>query len=71
MDGGGAGSNLTIFNEAKKNYMGRFIFFLGVGVNLLIPMVTYASYDFPCQESLSLSSLPLWMILFFEIIPWL
>ena len=32
MDGGGAGSNLSILKKAKKNYMGRFIFFLGVGV---------------------------------------
>ena len=31
MDGGGAGSNLTILNEAKKNYMGRFIFLGGRG----------------------------------------
>ena len=26
MDGGGAGSNLSILKEAKKNYMGRLIF---------------------------------------------
>ena len=39
-------------------------FFLGVGVHLLIPMETYTSYDFSCQESLSLSSPTLWMILF-------
>ena len=39
-------------------------FSLGVGVHLLIPMETYTSYDFSCQESLSLSSPPLWMILF-------
>ena len=63
MDGGGAGSNLSILKEAKKNYMGRLIF-PGGGVHLLIPMRTYTSYDFPCQESLSLSSPPLWMILF-------
>ena len=40
--GGGAGSNLSILKEAKKNYMGRFIFSRGggggVGVYLLIPM---------------------------------
>ena len=36
--GGGAGSNLSILKEAKKNYMGRFIFSRGVGVDLLIPM---------------------------------
>ena len=33
-----AGSNLSILNEAKKNYMGQFIFSRGVGVYLLIPM---------------------------------
>ena len=27
--GGGAGSNLSILKEAKKNYMGRFIFSRG------------------------------------------
>ena len=36
--GGRAGSNLSILKEAKKNYMGRFIFVQGVGVYLLIPM---------------------------------
>ena len=38
--GGGvwAGSNLSILKEAKKNYMGQFIFSRGVGVYLLIPM---------------------------------
>ena len=61
MDGGGAGSNLSILKEAKKLY-GPVHFFLGVGVHLLIPMETYTSYDFTCQESLS--SPPLWMILF-------
>ena len=38
--GGGvvrAGSNLSILKEAKKNYMGQFIFSRGVGVYLLIP----------------------------------
>ena len=60
MDGGGAGSKLYILKEAKKLY-GPVHFFLGVGVHLLIPMETYTSYDFPCQESLS--SPPLWMIL--------
>ena len=35
--GGRAGSNLSILKEAKKNYMGRFIFSRG-GVYLLIPM---------------------------------
>ena len=60
MDGGG-GSNLSILKEAKKSY-GPVHFFLGVGVHLLIPMETYTSYDFPCQESLL--SQPLWMILF-------
>ena len=38
--GGGGGvradSNLSILNEAKKNYMGQFIFSRGVGVYLLI-----------------------------------
>ena len=63
MDGGWAGSNLSISKEAKKLY-GPVHFFLGVGVHLLIPMETYTSYDFSCQESLSLSSPPLWMILF-------
>ena len=63
MDGGGAGFNLSILKEAKKLY-GPVHFFLGVGVHLLIPMETYTSYDFPCQESLSLSSPLLWMILF-------
>ena len=63
MDGGGAGSNLSILKEAKKIIWAGY-FFLGVGVHLLIPMKTYTSYDFPCQESLSLSSPPLWMILF-------
>ena len=62
MDGGGAGSNLSILKEAKKKLYGPVHFFLGVGVHLLIPMETYTSYDFPCQESLS--SPPLWMILF-------
>ena len=33
-----AGSNLSILKEAKKNYMGQFIFSRGVGVYLLIPM---------------------------------
>ena len=33
-----AGSNLSILKEAKKNYMGQFIFSTGVGVYLLIPM---------------------------------
>ena len=33
-----AGSNLYILKEAKKNYMGQFIFPRGVGVYLLIPM---------------------------------
>ena len=33
-----AGSNLSILKEAKKNYMGQFIFSRGVGVCLLIPM---------------------------------
>ena len=32
------GSNLSILKEAKKNYMGQFIFSRGVGVYLLIPM---------------------------------
>ena len=38
--GGGvwADSNLSILQEAKKNYMGQFIFSRGVGVYLLIPM---------------------------------
>ena len=38
--GGGvrADSNLSILKEAKKNYMGQFIFSRGVGVYLLIPM---------------------------------
>ena len=57
MDGGGARSNLSILKEAKKLY-GPVHFFLGVEVHLLIPMETYTSYDFPCQESLSLSSPP-------------
>ena len=37
--GGGvrAGFNLSILKEAKKNYMGQFIFSRGVGVYLLIP----------------------------------
>ena len=38
--GGGwvrADSNLSIFKEAKKKYMGQFIFSRGVGVYLLIP----------------------------------
>ena len=61
MDGGGAGSNLSILKEAKK-IIWAGSFFPGVGVHLLIPMETYTSYDFPCQESLS--SPPLWMILF-------
>ena len=61
MDGGGAGSNLSILKEAKT-IIWAGSFFLGVGVHLLIPMETYTSYDFPCQESLS--SPPLWMILF-------
>ena len=60
--GGGAGSNLSILKEDKKIIGGQFIFFLGVGVHLLVPLETYTSYDFPCQESLS--SPPLWMILF-------
>ena len=34
-----AGSNLSILKEAKKNYMGQFIFSRGVGVYLLIPML--------------------------------
>ena len=33
-----ADSNLSILKEAKKNYMGQFIFSRGVGVYLLIPM---------------------------------
>ena len=33
-----AGSNLSILKEAKKNYMGQFIFSREVGVYLLIPM---------------------------------
>ena len=39
--GGGvvrADSNLSILKEAKKNYMGQFIFSRGMGVYLLIPM---------------------------------
>ena len=36
--GGAGGSNLSILKEAKKNYMGQFIFSRGVGVYLLIPM---------------------------------
>ena len=32
------GSNLSILKEAKKNYMGQFIYSRGVGVYLLIPM---------------------------------
>ena len=32
-----AGSNLSILKEAKKNYMGQFIFSRGMGVYLLIP----------------------------------
>ena len=38
--GGGvrAGSNLSILKEAKKNYMGQFIFSRGMGVYFLIPM---------------------------------
>ena len=32
------GSNLSILKEAKKNYMGQFIFSRGVGVYLLFPM---------------------------------
>ena len=38
--GGGvrADSNLSILKEAKKSYMGQFIFSRGVGVYLLIPM---------------------------------
>ena len=38
--GGGvrADSNLSILKEAKKNYMGQFIFSRGVGVYLLISM---------------------------------
>ena len=38
--GGGvrADSHLSILKEAKKNYMGQFIFSRGVGVYLLIPM---------------------------------
>ena len=59
MDGDGAGSNLSILKKAKKLY-GPVHFYLGVGVHLLIPI--YTSYDFPCQESLS--SPPLWMIMF-------
>ena len=35
-EGGGAGG--SILKEAKKNYMGQFIFTSGVGVCLLIPM---------------------------------
>ena len=61
MDGGGAGSNLSILKEAKK-IIWAGSFFPGGRVHLLIPMETYTSYDFPCQESLS--SPPLWMILF-------
>ena len=50
---GGAGSNLSILKEAEKLY-GPVHFFLRVRVHLLIPMETYTSYDFQCQESLSL-----------------
>ena len=53
------------FVRKLKKLCGPVHFFLGVGVHLLIPMETYTSYDFPCEESLSLSSPPLWMILFF------
>ena len=52
MDGGGAGSNLSILKEAKR-IIGAGSFFPRVGVHLLIPMETYTSCDFPCQESLS------------------
>ena len=55
--------HLSILKEAKK-IIWAGSFFPGVGVHLLISMETYTSYDFPCQESLSLSSPSLWMILF-------
>ena len=62
MDGGGAGSNLSILKEAKK-IIWASSFLPGGRDHLLIPMDIYrpTSYDFPCQESLS--SPPLWMIL--------
>ena len=50
-------SNLSILKEAKK-IIWAGSFFPGVGVHLLIPMETYTSYDFPCQESLSSPSPP-------------
>ena len=68
MDGGGAGSNLSILKEAKKLY-GPVHFFLGVGVHLHITMETYTSYDFPCQESL-VEPIPLDDTVFVAI-PWL
>ena len=39
-----AGSNLSILKEAKKNYMGQFIFSMGVGVYLLIPFCGFPGY---------------------------
>ena len=68
MDGGGAGSNLSILKEAKKLY--GPVNFSWVGVHLLIPMKTYTSYDFPCQGSVSVEPTPLDDTVFVAI-PWL
>ena len=41
---GGGGTNLSVLKEAKKNYMGRFIFSRGLGIHLLIPMPKMHNY---------------------------
>ena len=46
-----AGSNLSILKEAKKNYMGQFIFSRGVGVYLLIPKKKQLFMAFPWVET--------------------
>ena len=51
-----ADSNLSILKEAKKNYMGQFIFSRGVGVYLLIPM--------PKKKILWWLHLILWQLLY-------
>ena len=59
-NGWGVGRGPICLSKRKLKNIWAGSFFPGVGVHLLIPMESYTSYDFPCQESLS--SPPLWMI---------